>query len=873
MSNNNLHSLTNDNFNDISNLTDTDYTTLITTIKLTLLRLKLNLLCSITTHHIKHHFLHFLSKASLKISLESLFKHSDNFLYFSLNDSPSKYKTFYISRKLTYVLKSFTYRHNFLLRNAFALWKQQTNVISLILLPKKESKRKQECFNFISTLTKIFTQHQANKALYMLLMFKWIIYSKHNDIRNAKIKRASFILQNVFNRTFSYVFAMLPCNYQYIRTLSNKICCVNCNNNNNDLMYHALLQYKKEQKEMTLLIKKTALLKVLLKQNLKLHVNKTLYNAFRKMKFLTETYTLYEQENTNLNEILLDLKCDSLLNGILLLKLLLTKHDTSMLMVHKQIFFTKLRTYVQLQNTLHEYAMKYKQIPQLLNKQSAVDILLIRNEYKKAYALMRICIMRTKYKYINTTPYTNKALLQLYLKCCFYQWKGLICSLQKHQHKQQFAMNLMYHILCQKFYYNIRYMFISNLITYATRNKFNAKYRRYFALNLCYEIQKCFMNRKVYVFYVIVNGYHDKIYGIVGNVGNILARRMYVMRCRCEIRNIRGVFGKWRKIGMEVNMRSNCNEFDVPLENNNNNNNNEEEEHVDVVEEEEEEKENENENEYLIFANASYRRLSSLIPLITIKHKHSYKIYFTKWKDITRSYMHSSRIRTSSSSHINQMIINNMSTVLLTCENDLSKLKSSLRINTILIRLIITKHNMTMLTYISKWLRNSYTQSNYTALMSQYENLKKENDNLIEVYYDKKNQYKKTIADYEYMKKHYCNECMGEDVDVDYKSVDKEDNVNEDASCDDDNEDDDDSELMHIESEDECNRVHINNNTNMNNTNVNKIAEKEMLIKEYQNEYNQQQKYYEEYINTMNKKKEELLAMKQMLLQQAQSQL
>ena len=233
--------------------------------------------------------------------------------------------------------------------------------------------------------------------------------------------------------------------------------------------------------------------------------------------------------------------------------------------------------------------------------------------------------------------------------------------------------------------------------------------------------------------------------------------------------------------------------------------------------------------------------------------------------------MHSSRIRTSSSSsHINQMIINNMSTVLLTCENDLSKLKSSLRINTILIRLIITKHNMIMLTYISKWLRNSYTKSNYTALMSQYENLKKENDNLIEVYYDKKNQYKKTIADYEYMKKHYCNECMGEDVDIDYKSVDKEDNVNEDASCDDDNEDDDDSELMHIESEDECNRVHINNNTNMNNTNVNKIAEKEMLIKEYQNEYNQQQKYYEEYINTMNKKKEELLAMKQMLLQQSQ---
>ena len=31
-----------------------------------------------------------------------------------------------------------------------------------------------------------------------------------------------------------------------------------------------------------------------------------------------------------------------------------------------------------------------------------MDIILIRNEYKKAYALMRIYLIRTKYKYINT---------------------------------------------------------------------------------------------------------------------------------------------------------------------------------------------------------------------------------------------------------------------------------------------------------------------------------------------------------------------------------------------------------------------------------------------------------------------------------------
>ena len=39
-------------------------------------------------------------------------------------------------------------------------------------------------------------------------------------------------------------------------------------------------------------------------------------------------YIIYDQENTNSNEKFINLKCDSWLNGIFLLKLLLTKHNT-----------------------------------------------------------------------------------------------------------------------------------------------------------------------------------------------------------------------------------------------------------------------------------------------------------------------------------------------------------------------------------------------------------------------------------------------------------------------------------------------------------------------------------------------------------------
>ena len=153
-----------------------------------------------------------------------------------------------------------------------------------------------------------------------------------------------------------------------------------------------------------------------------------------------------------------------------------------------------------------------------------------------------------------------------------------------------------------------------------------------------------------------------------------------------------------------------------------------------------------------------------------------------------------------------------------------------------------------MLKYFTKWHCISNTQSSYVTLLSKYEALKKENDRLIEVYYDKKSQYKKTIADYEYMKQHYCSECVGKDVEVDYKLLGGDNNEVFKSE----------SEKMPAESEDEGSKG-------------NKIAEKESKIKEYQNEYSQQQKYYEEYIKTIHKRKEELIAMKQMLLQKSNS--
>ena len=109
------------------------------------------------------------------------------------------------------------------------------------------------------------------------------------------------------------------------------------------------------------------------------------------------------------------------------------------------------------------------------------------------------------------------------------------------------------------------------------------------------------------------------------------------------------------------------------------------------------------------------------------------------------------------------------------------------------------------------------------------------------------------------MKKHYCKDCMGEEFEIDYKSINNE-VFTENRSNNNEIETDSD---MHIDTDEDMNNLNqINTNTE-----GNRIADKENLIKEYQNEYNRQLKYYEDYITTMEKKKEELLAMKQMLLE------
>ena len=220
----------------------------------------------------------------------------------------------------------------------------------------------------------------------------------------------------------------------------------------------------------------------------------------------------------------------------------------------------------------------------------------------------------------------------------------------------------------------------------------------------------------------------------------------------------------------------------------------------------------------------------------------------------------------------------------------------------------------------------------------EIEKIKKENDNLIVIYYKKRQEYAKTLYDYNYMKKFYCDNCINEKEDeINYMSL-KSNDIKEAGKLGDsliisqnkiDNGKDISKNLQKSVDNDasksksfpfsfdennfivnEENKIQANNNSIINlseDDNINNYLGKKVdqcpgeniqnknfsddeeniindnledekndindinnddNINDYINEYEEQKKYYENYINILLEKKNELIQMKNMLISQ-----
>ena len=108
-------------------------------------------------------------------------------------------------------------------------------------------------------------------------------------------------------------------------------------------------------------------------------------------------------------------------------------------------------------------------------------------------------------------------------------------------------------------------------------------------------------------------------------------------------------------------------------------------------------------------------------------------------------------------------------------ENKVEEQKKQIKINFYLNKFLTMKHLMTLWLYFKKWIsvsNNLDSELNYDNLLLELEQIRKENDNLIAIYYKKRQEYAKTLYDYNYMKKFYCVNCINEKEDeIDYMSL------------------------------------------------------------------------------------------------------
>ena len=831
-----------DNSNEqVELISDDEYDEKVKDIKYGIMKVKLLLMKDIIYRHIKYFFFIFTEKMRLKNKMVNLFIKDDNFLYIFPREKIYKFNNHIATKRLTYVIKKYRYRQIFLLQNAFSLWKINTDLISMIFVPKKESLRRQRCLNFISVCHKIITKQESYLSLYRLSFLMWYTKSRKNEILYSKFTRACIILGNIFNQTLSYAFHKFPCNYLYLKQMSEKIQkelqCegivkdINANNkeiNMEKIVNSSLIQFREEKKSYYILQKKKKLLKIVSKMNLKNCVNRRVYYAFRKMRSITSTVIQNEKENRKLNDMLIDLKCDSLINGSLMLKIILEKNSKCDLLILKRKFYDNLISKVKFMNTLVDYSHKYKKIPGMLQTNKKIELLTIRNQFRKIFGLHKIFLIREHHKYLFCDLNIN--LKNSYLQGCFYRWKGTICNTVLKKNKKILSLNECVFKLNQILFANIRNSFITRLMLYGNIKVQKDKMYKLSISSFVNQIDLFFIKRKLFVFYDIFYRYSSTAKRLKDK--SIALQLMISIYRNKKCVNIKCYhFIKWKSISQILS-------YEDKILNDYHSSN-------DLVN-------NDNEKHFFIV-------LSKLLTLVRLKQNRIMRSYINQWKFNMKKNYYRSNIS------IDSMIIQNMSTILLDYENEdnklkheISKLKSSLIKNQFLIHIIYSKNYNVLYHYFARWSKNIFSFSNFKDLLAQSEQIKKENDALIPSYYDKKNQYKKTIYDYEYMKKHYCKECMGEEFEIDYKSINNE-VFTENRSN---NEIDTESD-MHIDTDEDMNNLNqINTNTE-----GNKIADKENLIKEYQNEYNQQLKYYEDYITTMEKKKEELLAMKQMLLE------
>ena len=821
----NYYDIENEDFNnDLSS--EDEYDNKLSGIKKGILNVKLNIFVNIIQSNLSKKFIFFILKMNYKSKCIKLFLADDNFLYFKLNSKLSDIYKLYAYKKILYVIKKYSYE-KFIKNSYLNLWKNNaTKNIYKNNIRKNEINTAEFCSKIIHIINNRFERDYTFKYY----LNKWNTLLGYSEIKKNNHIKAIFILSNLFNRRIRYFFKIFPRNFLYINSKSKLIKKVNDNNNevvneiikNENIFYHkGLRDFYDKRKKYKDLLKQNKLLNLIKKYDIKNCMNKNILIFFKILKTSTQSHKKKSEEYKKFKNILMDLKLDTMLNAAIMLKIILLAKIKNDIIPYKKIFITKIYCFNRWINLFNYYNKNYLNIDQIINNNCTNknelnnikgEINFIRNIYLRAFALEKILIINNRHKffYSDLNIRLRKSLIEKY----FNLWRNITFESYKSENEIKIsAIKGIYFILNEIiinkdrkfFYYSLKKMYLNSIYTY--------------------KITNCAI---IYLYQCI---------------------KYYILS-----KNNKYILNKIQSFSFENNvLNSNNDTLD---------------------------------NSYIFYLT------SKKLYFIYKKQKDILKYnYFIKWHNKAH---------------------------FLSLNNDISKKKKYL-----LYKFIYTKKYNLLFYYLKKWYKNISNNNkqqnqkiNYDNIITELNQLRKENDELIAIYYKRKQEYAKTIYDYQYMKNYYCDKCINEDdIEIDYLSIKSKDireagllfsnNISSNMSRNKINNKEEDSKSKRITSfgnnfrVNEENKLQSNNNSsvmslsenddmnskygrklpqcttgtiftkNMLNTEAkNEEKKDEGLIKEYQDEFNEQQKYYENYIKILMDKKNELLQMKNMLKNQ-----
>ena len=682
--------------NDISSEDEYDYR--LKNIKYGILKVKLNILNKIIISKIQKYYYYFLSKINLKIQSNEIFLQDDNFLYSKLKLKTVDANKFYALKKLIFVIRKNTFE-KLMKQNYLYHWKIIKE--DKYLFNKTNKSDAINIIQFCSALMRIFNKKLEYNYYIKYFLNQWKLLMKEKEIYKNKISKGMIILSSLFNRKIRKVFKIFPRNYLNIKQKSNLFKTFNNNKyvtyiiEDNEQFYQKGFQdFYDYKKKYINLLKQNKLLKIIEKLDIKNKVNKNAYKFFYLLKNSSKL-NKYKNQIKNLNNSLTDLKYDSMLNAAIIIKIILNEYINNNLFKIKKIFLENL----YILYNLKKIKSKYNSEEKFNNDEENSEIKNQRLKFKRVYALQKILILNNRHKlyYGDLNIQLKFSLLMKYFKI----WKKYVFSFSIDEYIKKLATQKIF-LLLNDFCLNKPKKNIFFIIKKKSlQNKFNKKKYYYFSF-FVYLLLKhhilIYISKNIFKFIqqIWINQQKSKLKDKNKYLQNFKLYLIY-KKC-CNIQKYK-ILIKW-------NFICSC-------------------------------------------LNRNKKQFQDKIKLILINNDKSYN------------------------NHLLAKIFKNWQEKVLA--NKEEKQKEQIKKNFYLNKFIAMKRLMILWLYFKKWsafVNNFSSSFNYDNLLTQLEQVRKENDNLIAIYYKKRQEYAKTLYDYNYMKKFYCVNCINEKEDeIDYMSL------------------------------------------------------------------------------------------------------